>query len=147
MESIAVISFAGAITGIIDVITRSISGLRTLQTQWKAAALIVDSVIGQLTILKAALSQISQWICTGSTTMPQHYPVILELGESLESCKRLVLFIDDQLTRLKKKEANSFLTFKNRARAVLNQGGVRDCSIYLSNQCNALNLLLTTFNW
>ena len=146
MDPVSIIGLAGSVLGIVDVMTKSIAALKNLQTQWQVVDWTITSIIGHLTTLKAALNQISQWISTDLAAKPQHYQLVLDLGDALGSCKALILYIDSYLCKLEWNEDSS-LTFQSRLRAVLNDGGVKDCVNHLNNQSNALNLLLTALNW
>ena len=146
MEPISIIGLAGSVVGIVDVMTKSIVALKNLQSRWQIADWTITLIIGHLTTLKAALNHISQWISTDLAAEPQHYQLVLDLGDALSSCKALVLYIDSRLCKLEWDQDNS-LTFQSRLRAVLNDGGVKDCVNHLNNQSNALNLLLTALSW
>ena len=146
MEAISVIGLAGSVVGIVDVMTKSIIALKNLQTKWQVADWTVTSIIGHLTTLKAALNQISQWISSDLAAEPQHYQLVLDLGDALHSCKALILYIDSHLCKFEWNNDDS-LTFHSRLRAVLNDGGVKECVNHLNNQSNALNLLLTAMSW
>ena len=147
MDPVSLISLAGSIVGIVDVISRSIITLRNLQQRWQAANFTVTLLIGQLTTLKAALNHISDWSQSASLdTIPCYHQLVIDLDTSLECCKGLVRFIDKQISRLEWDETRS-LTFESHIRAVLDGSGVKECANHLNNQSTALNLLLTAFNW
>lgn len=145
MDPVSAIGLAGSIVGIIDVAVKSISALRALQQRWKVADLTISLLISQLTTLKAALSQIKDWIST-SLNANYHYQLVMDLGASLESCETLVLFISGQLTQLYWKDSNTLL-FESRIHTVLQDKTIKECATHLANQSTALNLLLTALNW
>ncbi len=145
MDPVSVIGLVGSIVGIIDVSTRAISALRALQQRWKIADLKISLLISQLTTLKAALSQIEEWIST-SLNVTQHYQLILDLESSLESCETLLLFIDAQLIHLHQNDSKT-LSFESRVKAVLEDNTIKECATHLDHQSTALNLLLTALNW
>ena len=145
MDLISAIGLAGSIVGIIDVAARSISALRALQQQWKMVDLTVSLSIGQLTTLKSALNQIEEWI-TNNLNEIEHYQLVIDLGTSLESCKTLLLFIDEQLNHLGLSDSNHS-SVESRIKVVLQDNTVKECATHLANQSAALNLLLTALNW
>ena len=61
MDPVTVISLAGSVFNIVDVIAKCFITLKNLQSQWQLADWTVTAIIGQLTTLKAALHQISEW--------------------------------------------------------------------------------------
>lgn len=117
MDPVSVLGLAGSIVGIIEVAARSIVALRALQQRWKTADLTINVLISQLTTLKAALSQIKEWI-SNSLSASQHYQLVMDLGASLASCDTLRLFIDGQLSHLNRNDSNA-LDFESKIKAVL----------------------------
>ena len=146
MDPVTIIGLTGSVVGIIDVVAKCLTTLKNLQAQWQFADWTVTAIISQLTTLKAALNQISEWISTDLAAGPQHYQLGLDLEEALESCKTLILFIDGQLSRLEWKDDDS-LTYQSRLKAVLGDTALKACVDHLHNQSSALNLLLTALNW
>ena len=145
MDPVSAVGLAGSIVGIVDVAARSISALRALQQRWKVADLTISLLISQLTTLKAALTQIKDWIST-SLNANYHYQLVMDLGASLESCETLLLYIDGQLAHLNWNDNNA-LSFESKIKAVLQDTTVRECATHLANQSTGLNLLLTALNW
>ena len=147
MDPVSWIGLTSSIVGIVDVLTQSIISLRNLQKRWQGADFTATFLVGQLTALKAALTQISDWSKSANLiTVPQHYQFPMDLESTLECSKTLVIFIDRQLSRLELDETHS-LTFESRLKAVLDNSGIKECANHLNNQSTALNLLLTAFNW
>ena len=145
MEPVSAIGLASSIVGIIDVAARSISALRAVQRRWKVADLTISLLISQLTTLKTALVQIEEWITTSLNDI-EHYQLVIDLGTSLESCKTLLLYIDEQLTYLGLSDSKS-PSFESKIKVVLRDNTVKECATHLANQSAALNLLLTALNW
>ena len=56
------VSIAGLVLSIVTVIAKNVNALSTLQAKNRNADLSVFLLIGQLSTLKAALGQISEWI-------------------------------------------------------------------------------------
>ena len=146
MDPVSIVGLAGSIVNIVDIIAKSIKNLRELQQKWKAADLIVNSLIGQLFTLKSALTKIEEWMSSSLSKEPQHEQLAVDLKQSLECCHFLVTFMYDHLLLLDWNEANR-LTSSSKIRAVFHDSEVKDCATYLDRQTNALNLLLTALNW
>jgi hypothetical protein len=62
MDPLSAISLADSVVGIVDVVSRTIKSLHNLSEPWKEADLAVTLLIAQLSALKAALNQISEWV-------------------------------------------------------------------------------------
>ena len=146
MEPLSILGAAGSIVSIIDVATRCISSLRTLQQRWKDADMAVALLMGEISTLKTALEQISQWMQTDADKLLSHYQLVMDLELALHSSRLSITFIHDRFTTLMRDEYNE-LTFKSKARAMAQDNMVQQCAKHLNNQTVALNLLLTALNW
>ena len=142
MEVIRVI---GSMANIIDGTTKCIKFLWDLQLRWRAVSLTATSLISQLGVLKATLSQIQQWMISSADGSFQHHQWTMDLSITLDCCNNPILFIDDHLFQLDWHEADN-LTFQSKVRALMDDGGVRQCVDHLNNQAIALNLLLEVLN-
>lgn len=145
MDAVSAIGLAGSIVGIIEVAARTVSTLRALQQRWKTADLTISLLISQMTTLKAALSQIEDWIST-SLSLIQHHQLVMDLEASLESCETLLLFIDGQMSHFELNDSNA-LFLESKIKAVLQDNTVKECATHLAHQSTALNLLLTVLSW
>ena len=146
MDPVSIIGLGAAVIGTTDVVTRAIASLRRLQQQWKSADMTVGLLVSQLTALKAALSQISCWIDQSFEGEIQYHQLVMDLQLSVQSCTFLVSLMDGRLSELNFDETNC-LVFESRAKAVLQDGQIKECVSHLNNQSTALNLLLTALNW
>ena len=146
MDPISIMSLAGAVVGVIDVITRRVDSLLKLQTGYKTANLKVSLLVGQLSTLKAALSQIREWIDTSLINRPQHQQLVADLKVSIEGCKLLISVLDDHFQCFEEKETSTLGTMR-KIHFLWEQGGINDYLNHLNNQINALNLLLTALQW
>lgn len=146
MDPTSAISLAGSVIGIVDVVSRTIKGLCDLRQRWKEADLTVTLLISQLTTLKAALNQIAEWISSSLATESSHHQLIIDLEGCLGSCDVLMRFVERYLSRLDRNE-NSVLDYESRARIMFADKNLKAYVEHLNNQTNALNLLLTAFNW
>lgn len=146
MEAISLIGFASSVLSIVDIVTRTIIHLRDLQSRWKAVSLTVKLLLGQLTVLKAALTRISEWISTGLIGVVQHYQLVIDHETSLESCNILLSYIHEHLSRLRLSEAGN-LSIEARIKVAFEDGALKNLNGHINNQTNALNLLLTVLNY
>lgn len=145
MDAITILGTAGAVVNIIDIIGRSIKTLRDLHDRWEDADLIALNLITQLVALKAALSQISEWVSSDLAYHPHHYQLVMDLGESIGCCTLLVKSVDDQLAKLQC-GTNSRLDRGSRLRIVFENKVCENFQMYIQRQTNALTLLLTACN-
>ena len=145
MEAIAILGTAGAVVNVIEIVGKSLKKLRDLQTRWKDADLVVINLVTQLVALKAALSKISEWISSDLAYQPHHYQLVIDFGESIGCCKRLVKSMDDQLAKLAWDEDNR-LDVESRLRVVIGDKATQDFQKYMQRQTSALTLLLVACN-
>ena len=146
MDPVSAIGIAGSVVSIIDVISRSLGSLLDLQARYKRANLTLSLLIGQLSTLKAALNQISEWIAERLHAIPAHQQLIIDLTTSLECCKVLILMINDRIGIPERKE-DSTLNRLGKVQFLWEEQGLNDYLSHLNNQINALNLLLTALQW
>ncbi|KAK4690330.1 hypothetical protein P7C71_g6437, partial [Lecanoromycetidae sp. Uapishka_2] len=145
-DPVTAIGLGASVIGTIDVVTRTISGLRKLQQRWKSADMTVSLLLGQLSTLKAALDQISSWISNSLDGVPENYQMVIDLEMSLDSCNILVSVMDTYVSELDR-DKDDRLTFEGKMNAMLQDSSIKECANHLSHQCMALNLLLTALNW
>lgn len=141
-----VIGAAGAILGIIDVATRSISTLLDVKKRFKEANLTLELLSSQLLTVKAALEQIHAIINETLRGDEQHYSLIMSMDSTIKCCNLLIRLLDENIAKLEYSE-NDALSFENRVRLVLDSKGIEECQSRLDRQINALNLILTAFQW
>ena len=146
MDPVSVMGVVGSVVNMVDVVTRGLKALRSMQQKWKMADMTVTLLLGHMATLKAALNQISDWISSNLRPMPQHHQLVIDLSLSLDSCNVLVAFMNNHLADLDLGHAGS-LTLQSRVRAILQDQSMKDCLNHLGHQACALNLLLTALNW
>lgn len=146
MDPASAIALASSVIGIVDVLTKSVTSLLHLQTKYKQADLTVSLLIGQLSTLKAALNQISEWITSSLDAVPQHEQLVSDLTISINGCKVLVLALDDRIKSFDRNAAHS-LSALGKAQLLWDENGTTIYVNHLSNQISALNLLLTALQW
>jgi chaperonin cofactor prefoldin len=147
MDPVSAVGLAGALVGIGDVITRSIRSLIDLQSKYRSSSLVVSLLIGQLTTLKAALNQITEWVGNSLVSVPQHEQLVADLQASLGSCHVLIFVLEERIEKLEQEQDHGDdLTVKGKIGFLLEESSLNEFTNHLNNQVNALNLLLTALN-
>ncbi|EPE34221.1 Transducin (alpha subunit), insertion [Glarea lozoyensis ATCC 20868] len=145
MDPVSAIGLAASLVSVGDVLARSLQCLINLQSRYRSASLIVSLLIGQLTTLKAAVNQITDWVTTSLFNDPKHEQVVADLEISLESCKILILVLEERLSQLER-DGGGNLNVKGKIGFLWDESELKEFSNHLSNQANALNLLLTALH-
>lgn len=146
MDPLTIVGVTGAIVGIIDVITRSVRSLCYLQAKFKGTNLTISLLVGQLSTLKAALNQISEWIDTSLVAVQKHQRLVFDLKVSLESCKVVIQLLGDRICQFEQINGNT-VSVQGRILYLWGQSGITEYLNHLNNQTSALNLLLTALQW
>lgn len=146
MDPVSAIGLVGSVFSIVDVLAKSVNFLLNLQTKYKQADLTVSLLIGQLSTLKAAMNQISEWITSSLADVPQHEQLVSDLTLSIEGCKILVSALDDRINSFDRNAAHSLNSF-GKAQLLWEGNGTNEYLNHLSHQITALNLLLTALQW
>lgn len=146
MDPISAIGLAGSLVGISDVIARSLRRLIELQSRYRSASLTVSLLIGQITTIKAALDQITQWVTSSLVSIPKHEQLVADLGVSLESCKLLVTVLEERISQLECDQGAN-LNVKGKIGFLWEESDLNIYTNHLNNQIHALNLFLTALHW
>ena len=141
-----VVGVASAILGIIDVATRSISTLADVKRRFKEADIILELLSSQLITIRTALDQIHCLINETLSEDGQHITLILSLESTIKCCNLLIRLLVENIAKLEYSE-NDSLSFENKVRSLLHSNGIGECQSRLDRQINALNLVLTAFQW
>ena len=137
---------AGAVIGIVDVVTRSILKLAEIRKKYNSVELIVELLSTQLGTVKTALEQIEAFLSSDLREDEHHYQLVMNLDISIRSCGSLVRLIDKQLSALMYGSGNAMLK-RFKISVVLNSKEMDECMTRLDRQINGLNFLVTTFQW
>ncbi|TGO36003.1 hypothetical protein BHYA_0138g00160 [Botrytis hyacinthi] len=141
MDPISILSLTGSVFTTEKVITSLITNLVTLKSKYKSASLMASHLIGQLTTIKAALDEVSNWIATFLQRADRNEQLIVNLESSLESCNVFLLMLEDHITRLDQNGIDRQL--KGKVKLLWNESEIKELNNYLNGEINALNLLLT----
>jgi len=128
------------------VISKSVDFLLGLQSKYRKADLSMSLLIGQLSTLRAALNQISEWIDSELNT-PRHQQLVADLTVAIEGCQLLILVLETRVDELQKDEVTEKLKPMGKISYLWEESGMREYLNHLNNQINALNLLLTAIQW
>lgn len=141
------IGLVGSLVGISDIIAKSLRRLIDLQSRYRSASLVVSLLIGQLTTLKAAVNQITEWVGSSLLNKPKNEQVVADLKTSSESCKLLILVLEERISQLERDDISGNLNVKGKIGFLWEESDLKEFSNHLNNQANALNLLLTALHW
>jgi hypothetical protein len=146
MDPVSAIGLAGSLVNICDVIAKSLKRLKELQSRYKSASLTVSLLIGQITTVKAALDQITEWVTSSLVDIPRHEQLVADLDVSLESCKLLVTVLEERISQLERDDAAN-LNVKGKIGFLWEESEFNTFTNHLNNQTHALNLFLTALHW
>ena len=146
MDPVSVAGLTAALLGTVNTIAKSVGFLVNLQTKYKQADLTVSLLIGQLSTLKSALNQISEWVTVSLVAVSQHEQLVSDLTISVQGCRVLLLLLDDRINSFERNKANT-LNFRDKARLLWTESDTSQYLTHLNNQITALNLLLTALQW
>ncbi|KAF7862538.1 hypothetical protein EAF04_007411 [Stromatinia cepivora] len=142
MDPVSIIGLAGSALNTGKVIANLLKSLITLRSKYKTASLMVSLLIGQLTTIKAALNEVSDWIATSLRGLAEHEQLIDDLNISLESCHIIMLILDDRVTQLSR-NCMEGLNFEGKIKFLWDESEMGEFNNHLNSQINALNLLLS----
>lgn len=111
----------------------------------KIADLKVSSLISHLSTVKAALNQLANLLESDLGAL-RDSKLIDEFSTSLGSVEAVVLVLDEKMSLVQRDTANG-LTARSRISFMWDEKSIEDCLSLLTNQTQALNLLLTVFQW
>lgn len=134
---------------IAQVITQTIGGLATLRGRFKNADLTIRSLIGELTTIKSAITQLDDWAKYNShgSSNPREYNESLDVA--LEGCRAIMEVLSEEVSALMHgaTDDNMAIGFKTRMRVVWNDEVMKDHQARLHSQVLALQLLLQACQW
>jgi hypothetical protein len=136
----------GAVAGvisIIDVLSKSISALDGLRSQWQSSDIALLSLATQLGALNAALGKIREWMESGIEEM--HHQLAMDLKNSMDCCKMLATKVYGEISDLQKAPGGAMLSTA-KARFMFRRNGLGELQSMIDRQTSALTLLLTACN-
>ncbi|MCJ1283127.1 guanine nucleotide-binding protein subunit alpha [Xylographa opegraphella] len=147
MDPVSIVGLASSVLSIVSVIAKNVNALSTLQAKYRNADLSVFLLIGQLSTLKAALGQISEWIkAEGLAAQSEHLQLIQDLQVALNGCQALISILDDRVDQLATKEGSDNLKVQGKIVFLWEEQELNVYVTHLNNQVNALTLLLSAIH-
>lgn len=143
MDPASIIGIAGALLGMIDVCTRSLNALLNLRTRYQQAELAIRLLLTQLSTLKAATFQISEWITTSLHVLPPYLQA--DLNISLSGCKVLLEALSNFLTT--SDDGDDTLNIWRKSQFLWEESDRLNFQTNLNHQVAALHLFLTAIQW
>lgn len=148
MDPISALGLAGTLLKISGGVVSALQNLVKLQSKYRSSSLVVSLLIGQLTTLKAALNQITEWAGGSLVGIDLHEQFVTDVQVSLESCHILILVLEQKIEKLgQEQDDGRGLSIKGKVGFLFGEEGLNEFTNHLNNQVNALNLLLTAFHW
>jgi hypothetical protein len=148
MDPLSIVGLTGTLVKISSVIAHSLLCLINLQSKYRSSSLIITLLIGQLTTLKAALNQITEWVSSSLLNIPVHEQLVADIQVALESCQVLIFVLEERIEGLELEHSEGGgMNMKGKVGFLLMEDGLTEFNGHLNNQVNALNLLLTAFQW
>ncbi|EED16830.1 ankyrin repeat protein [Talaromyces stipitatus ATCC 10500] len=144
------LSALGAISGALQVaqiIGQTIAGLSSLRGKYQHADLTIRSMIGELSTIKSAITQLYDWTKYNVEVNSSHREYEDSLAVAIDSCSAIMEVIRDKVAELTAASATGqanmpTLTFKARIQLLWNEDLMRNLEERLHSQVRALNLLL-----
>lgn len=143
-EVIAVISTAGALANIIDVVRKSIASINNLRNSWKEAELALLCLETELEVLKTGFVKIQEWVDSDDADL--HHLLVMDLDKSMTCCRLVMSRLEDELSKIQR-HPDSNLSFSSKARSVFGKKGIEELEKLIQRQATALTFLLTVCNW
>jgi hypothetical protein len=144
MDPVSAIGLTAAVISSIDACTRGFTPLLSLQSRYQQTDLTIRILLTQLSTLKAALVQISEWIHKIHDAFP--YDHVLDLHISLDGSKFLVDTLHDRLVSFEREE-NDHTSPWQKTRFLWEERERATFQTMLNHQITALNLFLTALQW
>jgi len=144
MDPVSILGAAASAVTITQLCTEGLNALLLFQKRYKNADLTVRLLITQLSTLRTALSQISEWVESRVHDALTH--VLSDLTTSLDGCRFLIETLNDRLSRLEYNRHKA-LSMRRKAQTIWGEKERSDFLSLLSHNIAALQLLLTAMQW
>lgn len=146
MDPVSAIALAASIAQLGVGVAKTLNALCSLRKKYKEASFTVSMLISQLSTIKAALDQVTEWVTTSLVHAPQHQQLVSDLELAVEGCKLMILVLGNHVDRLELSESASLGHWAT-IQDIWDEGSMQEYSSQLGCQTDALNLLLTAFQW
>lgn len=139
-------AFSGGIQ-ILQAITSTVYGLKNLHGKFRDADLTIQTLIGELSSIRTALTGLQEW-----SRALHNGPTSDEFGRDLAVAMEGCHFIMDILSRdvtdlVQSTQSDGGIGLRTRMKAVWNDDAMKGHQEMLRAQVHALQLLLQVFQW
>ncbi|KAL5360319.1 hypothetical protein BJX96DRAFT_150111 [Aspergillus floccosus] len=147
------VSAFGVVSGafqVAQIITQTAAGLWSLREKYAHADLTIRSLVGELTTIKSAITQLDDWARLQNTQSAAEYTEYYEgLNVALDGCRVVMDVLSDEVASLTRGTAgtDANIGFGTRLRAMWNEDVMRGHQERLRSQVVALQLLLQACQW
>lgn len=141
-DPLSALGAAASIITIVEILSKSISLLDTVTSQWNTADLALNSLNSQLRGLNGALGEIHKW---QESVVELHHQLDMDLKCSLDCCHVLVSKVYEEIAHLGKGPSGALLKTA-KARLTFKRKGLSELQTMIDRQVSTLNLLLTACN-
>jgi len=153
MDPVTLVGVVASSIQIAQFIGGTIQNLHTLKGKFQEADITIRSLINQLSTVKAAVQQISEWAEFNFDDSPKEKAFTDGLNVALDGCKEamdvLSAEVDDLMVGIVAPAVGipATLGMRARAKAVWNENSMKTHQERLFLQVQALQLLLTAGQW
>jgi hypothetical protein len=146
MDPLSAISVVAALTQLTGQISGVVVGIDRLHTRYKDANLGIGLLGVQLSTLKAALGQITEWVSTGLTKSSANDLLVQDLYLSIESCQAMMVMLDKYIGK-RLEEGAETMKVMAKLKFAFDEKTISGYTEQLRRQIEALHFLLTAFHW
>jgi hypothetical protein len=153
MDPISIVGVVSASAQIAQFIAQTIQGLSTLRGKFKDANTTIRLLIGELSTIRAAVSQLRDWAEWNANDSPKEEEYMKGLQVALEGCQAAMEVLAEEIKDL----ANGTITandpatfnlgFMAKAKVMWNEDTFKIHQDRLHAQVQAMNLLLQAAQW
>lgn len=150
MDPASVVGLISASGTIVSAITSTVKSLSDLRGRYAGADLRIRFLLVELSTVKAALNQISDWIEYNLVDSPADEELLDGLNVSLDGCKAAMDVLKEEVVGLVGEAtptSNLVTTFTTRTRYAWSESSMKEHQDRLHAQVAALQLLLQAAQW
>lgn len=147
------VSAFGVVTGslqVVQFIGQNIAALASIRGKYKNADVTIRSLIGELSTIKSAITQLHDWATYNAESSSSHREYDQSFDAALEGCTVVMEALSDEVARLTPSATgndHAVLGFMARVKLVWNDEVMNGLQDQLGTQIQALNLLLQACHW
>lgn len=136
----------------VQIISQTIAGLSSLRGKYQNADITIRSMIGELSTIKSAITQLHDWATYNAGVSASHLEYEGSLAVALDGCGAVMDVLSEKIARLTVSNINgqpesTIATFRSRIRVLWNEDEMSGLQENLHSQVRALHLLLQACQW